>query len=192
MGFSRQEYWSRLPFPSPGDLPHPGMVPTSPTLQMDSLPLEPSGKPKDVVLVQPLSRVQLFATLWLPCPSPSPRACSKSCPLSQWYHLTISSSVIPFSSCFQSFPASGSFSMSQFFTLGGQNIGVSASASVLPVNIQDWFPLGLTGLFYLLAKGLSRIFSNTTAQNINSLALSFHYTPTLTSIHVYWEKFSFE
>ena len=80
------------------------------------------------------------------CPSPTPKSCSNSCPLSWWCHPTISSSVIPFSSCFQSFPASGSFLMSQFFTLGGQSIGVSALASVLPMNIQDWFPLGLTDL----------------------------------------------
>ena len=98
----------------------------------------------------------------LPCPSPSPRACSNSCPLSQWCHPTISSSVDPFSSCLQSFPASGSFQMSQLFTSGGQSIGVSASASVLPVNIQDWFPLGLTGWISLRSKGLSRVFSNTT------------------------------
>ena len=77
-----------------------------------------------------------------PCPSPAPRAYSNSCPLSQWYHPTISSCVIPFSSCLQSFPASRSFPMSQFFASGGQSIGVSASASVLPMNIQDWFPLG--------------------------------------------------
>ena len=84
----------------------------------------------------------------LPCPSPTPRACSNmsSCPLSRWCHATISSSVVPFSSCLQSFPASRSFPMSQLFTSGGQSIGVSASALVLPMNIQDWFPLGLTGL----------------------------------------------
>ena len=91
----------------------------------------------------------------LPCPSPSPRVCSNSCPLSQWCHPTISSSVILFSSCLQSFPAWGSFLMSQFFTSGGQSIG--PSASVLPVNIQDWFPLGLTGFILLLSKGLSRV-----------------------------------
>ena len=98
----------------------------------------------------------------LPCPSPPPRACSNSCPLSQWCHPTILSSVIPFSHYLQSFPASGSFQMSQFFTSGSQSIGDSASASVLPVNIQDWFPLGLTGLITLLSKGLSRVFSSTT------------------------------
>ena len=97
-----------------------------------------------------------------PCPSPSPGVCSDSCPLSQWCHPTISSSVVPFSSCFESFPASGSFPVSQLFTSGGQSIEASASASVLPMNIQDWFPLGLTGLIYLLSKGLSRVFSSIT------------------------------
>ena len=100
----------------------------------------------------------------LTCPSPTPRAYSNSCPSSWWCHPTISSSVIPFSSCLQSFPASGSFQLSQFFTSGGQSIGVSASASVLPVNTQDWFPLGLNGLISLQSKGLSRVFSNTTVQ----------------------------
>ena len=100
----------------------------------------------------------------LPCPSPALRACSNSCPLSRWCHPTISSSVFPFSSCLQSFPASGSFPMSQFFSSGGQRIGVSASASVLPMNIQDWFPLGWTGCISLQSKGLSRVFSNTTVQ----------------------------
>ena len=100
----------------------------------------------------------------LPCPSPTPRAYSNSCPLSRWCHPTISSSVVPFSSCLQSCPASGSFPMSQFFTSGGQSIGVSASASVLPMNIHDWFPLGWTGWISLLSKGLSRVFSNTTVQ----------------------------
>ena len=98
----------------------------------------------------------------LPCPSPTPRACSNSCSLSQWCHPTISSSVIPFSFCLQSFPVSGSFPMSQFFTSGDQSIGVSAS--VLPMNIQDWFPLGWTGWISLQSKGLSRVFSNTTVQ----------------------------
>ena len=119
--------------------------------------------------VQLLSRVRLFATPWMqhtrpPCPSPTARVYSNSCPLSQWCHPTISSSVIAFSSCPQSFPASGFFQMSQFFASGGQNIGVSASASVLPMTIQDWFPLGWTGWISLLSKGLSRVFSNTTVQ----------------------------
>ena len=99
----------------------------------------------------------------LPCPSPSPRVCSDSCPSGQWCHPTISSSIVPFSSL-QSFPAAGSFQMSQFFISGGQIIGVSALASVLPMNIQDWFPLGLSGLISLQSKGLSRVFSNTTVQ----------------------------
>ena len=99
-----------------------------------------------------------------PCPSPMPRVYSNSCPSSRWYHPSISSSVIPFSSHLQSFPASGSFQMSQFFTSDGQSIGVSASASVLPTNIQDWSPLGWTGWISLQSKGLSRVFSNTTIQ----------------------------
>ena len=111
-------------------------------------------------------------TLWphglqhtrLPCPSPSPRVCSDSCPLSQWCHPTISSSVIPFSSHLQSFPSSGSFPMSQLFTSGGQSIVASASASVLPRNIQGWFPFGLTGWISVKSKGFSRDFSNNTVQ----------------------------
>ena len=99
-----------------------------------------------------------------PCPSPTPGVYSNSCPLSRWCHPTISSSVVPFSSCLQSFPASGAFPMSQFFTSGGQSIGVSVSASVHPINIQDWFPLGWTGWISLQSKGLSRVFSNTTVQ----------------------------
>ena len=98
-----------------------------------------------------------------PCPSPTPRVYSNSSPLSWWCPPTISSSVIPFS-CLQSFPVSGSFQMSQFFESGGQSIGVSASASVLPMNIQDWFPSGWTGSISLQSKGLSRVFSNTTVQ----------------------------
>ena len=99
---------------------------------------------------------------WLPCPLPSPGACS--CPSSQWCHPTISSSVVAFSSCLQSFPASGSFLRNQFFTSGGQSIAASASALVLPMNIQGWFPLGLTGLISLQSKGLLRVFSTTTVQ----------------------------
>ena len=100
----------------------------------------------------------------LPCLSPTPGAYSNSCPSSQWCCPTISSSVIPFSSCLQSFPASGSFPVSQFFASGGQRIEVSALASVLPMNIQDWFPIGWTGWISLQSKGLSRVFSNTTVQ----------------------------
>ena len=100
----------------------------------------------------------------LPCPSPTPEAYSNSCPSRRWCHPTISSSVVPFSSCLQCFPASGSFQMSQFFTSGGQSIGVSTWASVLPMNIQDWFPLGWTGWISLQSKGLSKVFSNTIVQ----------------------------
>ena len=100
----------------------------------------------------------------LPCPSPTPGVYSNTCPLSRWCRPTISSSVIPFSSCPHSFPASGFFQMSQFFTSGGQSIGVSASASVLPMNTQDWSPLGWTGWIALQSKGLSRVFSSTTVQ----------------------------
>ena len=126
-----------------------------------------------VVAVQSLSHVQHFATPWMAArpdsiPSPSPGACSNSCPLSQWCHPSISSSVVHFS-CLQSFSASGSFlKISQLFSSGGQSIEASASASVLPMNIQDWFPLGWTGWISLQFKGLSRVFSNTTAQKHQS------------------------
>ena len=118
-------------------------------------------------------RVQSCPTLWPhelqharpPCPSPTPGVCSNSCPMCRWCYSTISSSVTCFSSCPQSFPASGSFLMSWLFTSGDQSFGVSASTSVLPVNIQGWFPLGLTGLMISLQfKELSRVFSRTTVQ----------------------------
>ena len=136
--------------------------------------------------VQSLSRVLLFATPWIAAPQaslsiPTPRVYSNSCPSSWWCHPAISSSVVPFSSCPQSLPASESFPMSQLFTWGGQSIGVSASASVLSMNTQDWSPLGWTGWISLQSKGLSRVFSNTTVQN--SLVLSFLHSPTLTPIH---------
>ena len=99
-----------------------------------------------------------------PCPSPAPGVYSNLCPSSQWHHPTISSSIVPFSSCPQSLPASGSFPMSQLFASGGQSITVSASASLLPMNTQDWSPLGWTGWISLQSKGLSRVFSNTTVQ----------------------------
>ena len=120
--------------------------------------------------VQLLSHVRLFATPWITarrasCPSPTPRVHPNPCPSSQWRHPAISSSVVPFSSCPRSFPASGSFPMSQLFAWGGQRTGVSASALVLPVNTQDWSPLGWTGWISLQSKGLSRVLSNTTVQN---------------------------
>ena len=100
----------------------------------------------------------------LPCSSPTPGIYPNSCPLSRWCHPTISSSVIPFSLCLQSFPALGSFPMSQFFASSGQSIGISATAAVLPLKIQNWFPWGLTGRFSFQSKVLSRVFSNTTVQ----------------------------
>ena len=108
-----------------------------------------------------------------PCPSPTPGVHSNSCPSSRWCHPAISSSVVPFSSCIQSFPASGSFQMSQLFASGGKSIGASALASVLPMNIQDWFPLGLTGLISLQSKGLSRVFSSTTVQKHQFFSTQF-------------------
>ena len=115
------------------------------------------------------SRSVMSDSLWppglqctrLPCPSPFARVCSNSCPLSQWCHPTISSSVAPFSSCLQSFPALRSFPVSWFFASDGQGTGASASASVLPMNIQGWFPLGVTGLISLLSKGFTRVFTST-------------------------------
>ena len=126
-----------------------------------------------------------------PCPSPTPGVYPNSCPLSRWCHPTVSSSVIPFS-CLQSFPALGSFQMSQLFASSGQSIGVSSSTSVLPMSIRDWSPLGWTGWISLQSKGLSRVFSNTTVQSINSLALSCLYSPTLTSIPDSWKNHSFD
>ena len=128
----------------------------------------------------------------LPCPSPSPGGCSNPCPLSQWCRATLVSAVVPFSSCPQSFPASGSFLMCQFFASGGQSIGVSALASVLPMNNEDCFSLGWTCWISLLSKELSRVFSNTTVQNRQFFALSLLYDPTLTSIYDYWKNHSLD
>ena len=127
----------------------------------------------------------------LPCPGPTPRACSNSCPSSQWCHPTISFLVAPFSSCLQIFPASGSCPMSQFFISGGQSIEVSALVSVLPMNIQDWFSLWLTGSPYSPRDSQE---SSPTPQftSINSSALSFLHGPTLTAIHYYWKNHSFD
>ena len=127
----------------------------------------------------------------LPCPSPTPRACSNSCPLSQWYHSTISSSVVPFSSYLQSFPPSGSFSVSLFFAGGGQRIGVSASASVFPINIQDWFPLGWIDWSSLQIKGLSSLLQHHSSK-APILQHSAFFGPALTSIHDYWKNHSFD
>ena len=124
-----------------------------------------------------------------PYPSPTPRVHSNSCPLSWWCHSTISSSVVPFSSRLQSFPSSGHFLMSQFFTSGGQNIGVSASASVLPMNIQDWFPLGWTGWISLQSKRLSK---ESLPHHNSKASILWLYSPTLTSIHDIWKKHSLD
>ena len=153
----------------------------------------------------------VFDSLWLlrlqhtrlPCPSPSTRVCSNSCPLSQWCHPTISYSVTPFS-CPQSFLASGSFQMSQLFSSDGQSIRVSASTSLLPMNTQDWSPLGWTGWISLQSKGLSTVFSNTTVQKHQFFSSQLSFTSmhphmmygssitTLTSIHDYWKNHSFD
>ena len=149
-----------------------------------------------VLSVQSLSRVRLVATngpqYTRPlCPSATPRVYSNSCPSSQWCHPTISSSGIPFSSCPQSFLASGSFQMSQLFP-SGQSIGVSALASVLPMSIQDWFGLGWTGWISLQFKGLSGVFSKTTVQKHHFFGVQLSLSPTLTSIHDYWKNHSFD
>ena len=147
--------------------------PTSPGLEGRFLTTEPPGKfpwPHWFSSVQSFSRVRLFATPWIkhdrpPCPSPTPEVHSNSRPSSRWCHQTISSSVVPFSSCPQSLPASESFPMSQLCAWGGWSIKVPAPASVLPKNTQDWSPLEWTGWISLQSKGLSRVFSNTTVQN---------------------------
>ena len=189
MGFSRQGYWSGLPCLPPGDLPNPGIEPaslTSPALASGFFTTNTTWEAQRVtymhinetflysVKIHSLSSLfscsvvsWLFAIPWTAecqtsCPSPTPGAYSNSWPSSQQCYPTISSSVVPFSSCFQSFPASGSFLMNQFFASGGPSIGVSALASVLPVNIQGWFPLELTGLTSLQSSGLWRVFSSTT------------------------------
>ena len=178
--------------PFPGDLPNPGSQMRSPASQADSSPSERPfasnlqnlwltlhGKRVFTGKIKVLGRISvqlscsvMSDSLWphglqharLPRPSPTPGACSSSCPFSRWCHPTNSSSVTPFSSSLQSFPVSGYFQMSQFLASGDQTIGASASTSILPMNIQDWFPLGLTGWISLQSKGLSRVFSNTTVQ----------------------------
>ena len=188
----KQEYWSGEPS-SPGELTDTGTksvslispalagrflttitisVQFSCSVMSDSLPHEPQH-------TRP------------PRPSPTPGVHLNSCPLSRWCHPVISSSVVPFSSCPQSFPGSGSFPMSHFFASGGQSFGVSASTSVLPMNTQDWAPLGWTGWISLQSKGLSRVFSNTTVQKHQFFGAQFLYSPTLTSIQDYWKNHSF-
>ena len=123
-----------------------------------------------------------------PYPSPTPGVHPNPCPLIRWCHPTISSSVVPFSSCPQSLPASGSFQMSQLFSSGGQSIGVSASTAALPMNTQDWSPLEWTGWISLQSKGLSRVFSNTTVQKHQFFGTQFSYSPTFTSILDHWKN----
>ena len=164
-----------------------------------------SNSPSEVIFLsrgipRPYWRCCLVTKLWphelqharLPCPSLSPRVCSDSCLLSCWLlsnHLT----VAPFSSCSQSFPAPESFPVSQLFASGGQSTGASASGSVLPMNNQGWFPLGLTGLISLLSKGLYHQESSPAPQfkSINSLVLSCLYSPPPTTVHDYWKNHSF-
>ena len=172
IGFSRQEYWSGSSCLPPGIYPTQGSNPSLFWLlhwQVGSLPLVPPGSPKTLsqflhsIMSNSLRSHRLQHTR-LPCPSPTPGVYPNSCPSSQWCHPTISSSVVPFSSCHQSFPASGSFAVSQFFASGGWSIGISASSSAISMNIQDWFPLGWTGWISLMSKGLSRVLSNTAVQ----------------------------
>ena len=127
-----------------------------------------------------------------PCPPPTPGVYSNSCPLSQWCHPTISSSVVPVSSHLQSFPASGSFQMSPFFAWGGQSIEVSASTSVLPMNTQGWSPLEWTGWISLQSTGLSRVFSNTTVQKHQFFSAQPSSHPNLTFLHDYWKNHSLD
>ena len=170
--------------PTPGSIPEPDhfpqLVPGPVTLSVSQFSrsvISDSLQPQGLQHARP------------PCPLPTPGVHPKSCASSWWCHSTISSSVVPFSSCPQSLPASGSFQMSQFFTSGGQSIGVTASASVLPMNTQDWSPLGWTGWISLQSKE-----SSPTPQfkSINSLVLSFLDSPTLTSIHDHWKNHSFD
>ena len=147
--------------------------------------------------VQLLSCVRLFVTLWTAARQASLSITNSwsppnPCPSSRWCHPTISSSAVPFSSRPQSFPASGSFQMSQLFASGGQSIGVSASTSVLPMDTQDWSPLGGTGCISLQSNGLSKSSPTPQFKNINSSALSFPYSSTLTSIHDYWKNHSLD
>ena len=126
------------------------------------------------------------------CPSPTARVYPNPCPLSQWCHPTISSSVVNFSSCPQSFPASGSFQMNQLFVSGGQSIGVSASTGVLPMNTQDWSPLGWTAWISLQSRDSQESSPTPQFKSISSSALSFLHSPTLTTIHDHWKNYCFD
>ena len=194
MGFSRQEYWSGLPFPSPEDLPNPGIEPRSATLQGDSLPAKPPGKPIKWSSVQ-FSHSVVSDSLQPhesqharpPCPLPTPGVYPNPCPSSRWCHPTISTSVVPFSSCPQSFPASGSFPMSQLFTSDWPNY-CNFSFSISPSNEHpglisfrmDWLDL-------LAVQGTSKSLLQH-HKSVNYLELSFLYSPPFTSIHYYWKN----
>ena len=148
-----------------------------------------------LVAVQSLSHVPLFATPWAATCQATlsftiPRICSNSCPLSWWCHPTISSSVVPFSSCLQSFLASGFFPMSQFLVSGGQGMGASTAASVLTMYIKDWCPLGLTLWFACCPKHWQESYPAPQIEDISSLVLSLFYCPALTSVHDYWRNHS--
>ena len=153
---------------------------------------------KTTVIVQ-FSHSVISESLWLhglqqarlPCPLPTTGACSNSCPSSRWCHPTISSYVAPFSSCLHSFPASGYLPMSQFFTSGGQSNGASASTSVLPMNVQDWFPLGWTGWISLQSKGFSRVPQHHSSK-VSILQHSAFFIVQLTSIHDSWKNHHFD
>ena len=174
-GISQARILKGVALSSSRDLPDPVIEPTSPALTGRFFTAEPPGQSHVAVGVQALNCVWLFVSPWTRTWQTSLSfiiswICSDSCPLSQWCHPTLSSSVIPFSSCLQYFPASVSFPMSQPFASSDQSIRASASASVFPINIQGWFPLGLTGLISLLSKGLSRVFSSSTIWNYQLLS----------------------
>ena len=191
MGFSRQEYCSGLPCPSSGDLPDPEIEPTSlaaSALRVNCLPLSHQGSLHFCLLLL-FSHVKLFVTPWT-------AACQASLSFTISQSLLkimlIESIQLRFSSHLQSFPASVSFLMSQLFASGDQSIGASGLASVLPMNIQDSFPLRWTGWISLQSKRLSRVFSNTTVQKHQFFSVSLLYDPTLTSIQHYWKNHSFD
>ena len=215
MGFSRQEYWSGVPLPSPSSSPLPSnsqsryrVFPKAPFAQETSWAWRNAAPlwPLPVTTLKPvLIAIQLLCYFMsdslshdglqharISCPSPSPWVGSNSCLSSWWCYPTISSSVIPFS-CLQSFPATGSFPMSQLFASDGQSIESSASASVLPRNIQDLFPLGLTGLISLQSKRLSGVFSRTTVRKHQFFSTQpFLWSNSHISIYDYWKNHSFD
>ena len=181
----------------PPDIPNPGSKPVSlmsPALAGGFFTTSAAWEGRQAVqfssVAQSCSRPHELQHARPPCPSWTPGVYSNSCQLSQWCHPTISSSVVPFSSCPQSLPASGSFPMSQFFASGCQSIGVSASVSVLPMSTQDWSPLGWTGWISLQSKGLSRVQHSSKASIL--WCSVFLTVPTLTSIHDHWKNHSLD